>query len=400
MAIVVCLQPLMPSPPMALGRTEINGVKGEDWQLLLARLTRRNQFTKIVGIQLINIQSGRTPELLFKNRAGQSGRVSMAGLISARNLTFSPGLTSKWRIFLKDGGWICGQKITSHGQNFHLETSFGLVTVPLNDAIGLGKSSRGLHTHRAAAHDRVYFPSGGMIKGTFTAAGARGVEMHSALGTEWTPWSRIEKLVLGGLPTRNKGGTKFAVTLFNGSMLKATSIQLVNGLLGIHTITGVELKVPISTVGEIDMIGGKVTWLASVQPDTYRQTPLFGQPWPLQRNRNAVGGPLHVDGITYSHGLGMEAPCSVTYQLGGQYRYFLFAVQMDDSAKATGRGYISIRIDGHHVYTSKVLNAGMPVHFVRLPLHGAGTLSISARSASYLATRCRIDLLDAALLRK
>ncbi len=385
---------------MALGRIGASGFKGSSWRLLLAKLTPQNRFTQLDNVQLTGIQSGSKPELHFQTGAGQSGKVSMAEMITASNSAFSPNLTSNWRVFLKDGGWICGQGITSHGENFRIKTSFGLITVPLNDALGLGKSDSGLHAHRAAAHDRVYFLSGGVIKGTFTAAGVRGVDIRSSLGTEWTPWPRIEKLVLGGLPTRNIDGGKFAVTLFNGSKLKATSIQLSHGLLSIHTIIGVKLKVPISTVGEINTINGKATWLASVHPETYRQTPLFGQPWPLRHNRNAVGGPLRVDGTTYSHGLGLHAPCAVTYQLGGQYRYLLFAVGMDDSAGAAGHGRISISVDGHHVYTSKVLTVGMPVHFVRLPLNAARKLSISAQSVSYLATRCRIDLIDAALLRK
>lgn len=394
-AVIICLPALM-----AAGNTAVHAATGGRWRLLLAKLTPENRFAQLDGVQLISIRGDSKLELRFRTEMGQSSKVPMAEVITARNLAFSPNSTGKWRVFLKDGGWICGHDITSHGENFRINTSFGMITVPLNDAVGLGKINSGWQAHRAAAHDRVYFLSGGVLKGTFSAAGMRGVEMHSSLGVQWIAWPRIEKLVLGGLPMRKTTGAKFAVTLLNGSRLKATSIQLASGLFSIHTVVAVALKVPISSLGAINTIKGKATWLASVHPEAYRQTPLFGQPWPLQRNRNAVGDPLRVGDRIYAHGLGMRAPCTVTYHLGGQYQYLLFAAQMDDSAEATGRGHISVSIDGHHVYTSRVLTAGMPVHFVRLPLHAAESLSISARSDSYLATRCRIDLLDAALLRK
>lgn len=388
---------LVPGAPTRAAATAGN-VDG--WQLLLTKLTPDNRFMRVKSTGLLAIKEGPNPKLAFKTQGGQVKTVPLAAVITAARPGFTSNSAGKWRVYLKDGGWICGRVITSHGENFHIQTSFGMVSVPLNDALGAGKGRKGFQHPRAAAHDRLFYASGGVLKGTFMQATAGGVRIHTTLGTQWTPWMRIQRIVLGGLPAHTSTVAGFSVALLNGSMLKAAAVYLSRQILTIRTVIGFTLTIPLSAAGEIDTLTGNATWLASLQPIAYRQTPLFGRPWPLQRNHNAVGEPLEVDGNAYSHGIGLHAPCTVTYQLGGRYRYLLLAAQMDDSAQEIGRGRMTIRIGGQPVYRSKVLTTGMPLTFIKLPLRGADRLTITTRPTSILATRCRIDLLDAALLRK
>lgn len=371
----------------------------EGWRLELAQLTPANRFANFNGVKLIRIKDGTKPEMIFKIRTGQVEGVPLAAIISATRPDFSNAAAGAWQVFLKDGGWIIGRAVTSRGQNFHIQTPAGRISVPLNDALGLGLRAIDFKNQHATAHDRLILTGGSAIKGTFMVASKRGVEMHSSLGTQWTPWSKIAAVILGGLPARSSAVPMCSVALLNGSQLDAKSLRLSGDVLTVHTVIGLVLQLPLSAVGQITPLGGNVVWLSSLQPKVYRQTPLFGRGWPLGRNRNAVGGILRVDGTLYAHGVGLHAPCQVSYQLAGGYQYLLFAAQMDDSGAMIGRGQVTILIDGHEVYKSRVLSAGLPLRFVKLQIKGARTLTISARSTSYLATRCRIDLLDAALLR-
>ncbi len=302
-------------------------------------------------------------------------------------------------VYLRDGSYLSGRSIASNGNNFHIVTRFGTIKVPLTDATGLGTAGQEINRRTAAAHDRLFLIGGGLLKGTFLACNIDGIKMHSALGIQVTPWSRVKELVLGGLPTRLTKHRTAKIQLVNGSVIHVSTLQLTHRRFTILSQSGFTLHIPQSMVCEINTRGGDVTWLAAIPPEKYQQTPLFGKPWALELNRSAVGGKLRASGVMYHHGVGLHAPCTVTYRLGGRYRYLMFAAQMDDSAGKIGRGEVRIKVNGRSIYSSGILVAGHPPVFVKLPVQHAESLTISAHSAGFLATRCRIDLLDAALIR-
>ncbi len=369
------------------------------WRVLLAKLDAQNRFVRVDGIRLIAIKRAEVPVAIYRVPSGGIERIPFTRVIALARGDFIRRHSHRRRVYLKDGSCLMGESILSNGNNFHIKTDFGTVTVPVIDATGLGSSRQGIIRQKAAAHDRLYLIGGGLLEGTFLACTADGIHMHSQLGNQTTPWSRVRRLVLGGLPTGTSGHPTAEIQLLDGSVLHATAVRLANRQFTINTQAGITLHIPLSTVGEINTLGGDVTWLAAIPPEKYQQTPLFGKPWPLELNRSAVGAKLRASGVMYHHGVGLHAPCAVTYRLGGRYRYLVFAAQMDDSAGKIGRGEVSIKVNGRSIYSSGILVAGHPPVFVKLPVQHAESLTISAHSAGFLATRCRIDLLDAALIR-
>lgn len=385
-------------PPAEAATTSATPRPG--WRIILAKLSPQNRFERVSPVHLIAIQSGATRTVRFQTPSGGMENIPLRRVVSLTRIGFANVRSSRLTVYLKDGSYLLGRSIMSHGNRFHIHTAFGTVDVPLGAATGLGTSDPTIVRRRAAAHDRVVLASGSMLKGTFLACDQGGIELHTSLGNQTIAWSRINRLILGGLPTQMHQRPSAEVSLLDGSRLKASAMQLANGRLVIHTPGGFALSVPQSMVGKMTNRDGDVSWLAAMTPTAYQQTPLFGRPWPMGKNRNVVGGKLRADGVNYAHGIGLHAPCSVTYEPGGRFKYLVFSAQMDDSAGKVGRGEVKIQIDGRQVYSSGILRAGGPAVFVKLPIQGTARLVITTRSAGFPATRCRVDLLDAAFIRR
>ncbi len=393
-ALLLLLGALLARPTAAAVKNESPG-----WRILFAKLDAQNRFVRLDGIRLIAIKQAKVPVIVYRAQSGGIKRIPFTRVIALARGDDIRRHSHRRRVYLKDGSWLIGESILSNGNNFRIKTDFGTVVVPVIDATGLGMSRHGIIRRKAVAHDRLFFIGGGLLKGTFLACNIDGIKMHSALGIQVTPWSRVKELALGGLPTGTGGKLTAKIELLDGSVLHAAALKLASRQFTIDTQSGLTLHIPESTVGKINTLGGDVTWLAAIPPEKYQQKPLFGKPWPIEFNRNAVEGTLRASGVIYRHGVGLHAPCTVTYRLGGRYRYLVFAAQMDDSAGKIGRGEVSVKVDGRNIYSSGVLVVGHPPVFVKLPVEHAESLTITTHAAGFLATRCRIDLLDAALIR-
>ncbi|MGC8559220.1 MAG: NPCBM/NEW2 domain-containing protein [Phycisphaerae bacterium] len=374
-------------------------MKSAEWRILFSTLDSQNRFIHDSGISLIAIKPGNNSLIIYQNPTGTIKNIEFRRVISLIRVGFIHAHNVRRRVYLKDGSYLSGRSIASNGNNFYIATRFGTIKVPLTDATGLGTAGQDINRREAAAHDRLFLNGGGLLKGTFLACNIDGIKMHSALGIQVIPWSRVKELVLGGLPPRITKHRTATIQLINGSVIHASTLQLTHRRFTILSQSGLTLHIPESMVGKINTRGGDVTWLAQIPPQVYRQTPLFGKPWPVELNRNSTGGKLRVDDITYHHGIGLQAPCTITYRLDHRYDYLVFAAQMDDSAEKIGRGEVKVMVNGRIIYSSGTLVAGKPPVFVKVPIQDAESITISTRSAEFLATRCRIDLLDAAIIR-
>ena len=394
-ATVLSLSGILPLPTAAA----VVDTKSAEWRILFSTLDSQNRFIHESGITLIAIKPGNNSSITYRTPSGATKSTEFRRVISLVRVGFIHEHNVRRSVYLKDGSYLSARSIASNGNNFHIATRFGTIKIPLTDATGLGTAGQDVIRPTAAAHDHLILSGGGLLKGTFLACNINGIKMHSALGIQVTPWSRVKELVLGGLPTRLTKHRTAKIQLIDGSVLNASTLQLTHRRFTILSQSGFTLHIPQSMVGEINTRGGDVTWLAAIPPEKYQQTPLFGKPWPIEFNRNAVGGKLRASGVIYHHGVGLHAPCTVTYRLGGRYRYLVFSAQMDDGAGKIGRGEVSVKVNGRNIYSSGTLAAGKPAVFVKLPVVHAESLTITTHAGGFLATRCRINLLDAALIR-
>ena len=88
--------------------------------------------------------------------------------------------------------------------------------------------------------------------------------------------------------------------------------------------------------------GGRMRFLAALEPDVFEQTPAFGPSWPLARGHTLSGGWISARGITAFSGLGIHGPARARWRLDSPARRFEAVVAIDDSAGQGGSVVIRI----------------------------------------------------------
>jgi hypothetical protein len=151
--------------------------------------------------------------------------------------------------------------------------------------------------------------------------------------------------------------------------------------------------------------GEQVAYLSHIDPSGYRHEPYLDLKWPYTRDRNALGGPLRVDGRTYSKGLGMHSASRLTFDLDGESDRFAATVAVDDAAK--GGGSVVFRVflkpndggDWREAFASGVVRGGDRPQEVSVDLAGATQLTLVVDYADRGDERDCADWLDARLER-
>jgi hypothetical protein len=119
-----------------------------------------------------------------------------------------------------------------------------------------------------------------------------------------------------------------------------------------------------------------------------------------QKDKNAVGGPMVLNGVSYTKGIGVNANNTVTYALGGQYKNFITDVGIDDSCTGTNKSNIQIVADGVILFPTSgahIFTPSSPTLPLNLDVTGRSSLSLTASGAGDGTTCDRIDWANARL---
>ena len=143
--------------------------------------------------------------------------------------------------------------------------------------------------------------------------------------------------------------------------------------------------------------------MSDLEPAEYRHVPYLEVGWPLERDRNVLGGPLVVGGKRYLKGLGMHSAGRVSYRLDGKYKRFEAAVAIDDSAD--GRGSVTFGVyvlrDGKlsEAYKSGIVRGGEAPQRVSCGRGGAQGITLVVDYAERGDEMDRADWLDARVVK-
>ncbi|MBC8108843.1 MAG: NPCBM/NEW2 domain-containing protein, partial [Anaerolineae bacterium] len=88
------------------------------------------------------------------------------------------------------------------------------------------------------------------------------------------------------------------------------------------------------------------------------------------------GGPIRLNGVTYTKGLGVHANSDIRYNLNGQYTTFQAAIGMDDEVGAAGSVIFRVYIDGVLIYDSGAMNGATATKLLNLNVTGATQLRL------------------------
>ena len=359
---------------------------------------------EFVRLNQVQIRHWSYPgQIVVRSAALGNRRLPTRDILSVRlrNALVVPAV-SAWQLVLRDGDILPGYPMGTRHENiiFHA-ADLGIVHIPFNAVAGLRRKPGVAIPNSLADHDSLYFNNDSHLTGAVVKIGRNRLVFQSKLGNTTIPLSRVNHIVLGGVAVASARSVSGARIVFlNGASLHTPKFNWSNGELSLVDPAGKAISVPIQQVARVGIVGGRAVWLTDLTPTRIHQVSWIGDNRPIRNNRCVTGRPLRADGKVFAHGLGVHVNCTLTYKIGGLYKYFMVRPAMDDSAGAYGRANVLILADGKVVYSGDHLQAGMANTVVRVPVAGVQRLTLKAVDAGRYGVRGRVDWLNAVLVRK
>lgn len=140
-----------------------------------------------------------------------------------------------------------------------------------------------------------------------------------------------------------------------GNRLAASGLTLANGIWKVRLSGGLEVAYPAAgkdslAPARLDLSRGKLAYLSDLEPslvvDPNKEDSTRFRAGPT-KDRNLDMGPLRISGVSYAKGLGLSAPTTLEYDLGGEFREFRCVAGFDDAVGgASGPVVLLIEGDG------------------------------------------------------
>ncbi|MBN1513235.1 MAG: NPCBM/NEW2 domain-containing protein [Phycisphaerae bacterium] len=313
---------------------------------------------------------------------------------------------------LANGDRLSGQVLAFKNDRVQVETSsLGPVQVPLGAVLRLSarrsdEPAPGAAESLSAAHredDIVLLNNGDTAAGLIAVIDAEGIVLETPGGENRIPLDRVAVAVLVPDPTPPGHGPVALLTLRDGTRLTAGAAQWqgasdTRGTLDV-SLWDSRVAVPFDEVRQIEIRGGRWTWLSQLVPSDYVHTPMLSLAWPWRADRNVLGKPLRVAGRTFEHGLGVHSECTLQYALDGEYESFVTCFGLDDDSGPYAAVDVEIRVDGRTRLERKGIGPG-PLHGpTRIDLKGAQALELFVGFGANGAIQDRFDWIKSGLVR-
>jgi len=122
---------------------------------------------------------------------------------------------------------------------------------------------------------------------------------------------------------------------FSSVSLDDQQVKLESPALGTITVAR-------EAIAAIRFFSKRVTYLTDLQPAEVTTYGMVTDSMPHRLGRSVGGGPIVLDGVTYSTGLGLHSFTELTYELDGQFSLFVAIVGIDDSVRPNGDATLEI----------------------------------------------------------
>jgi hypothetical protein len=160
-------------------------------------------------------------------------------------------------------------------------------------------------------------------------------------------------------------GSYLELALRDGSRLGVVEARLERGTLAARTRFGEELRIPVRDLGQLDVLGGSVDYLAGRTPLGSQYVGYLG-PHPEDFGRDATwdGHPLSLAGRPVARGLGMLPRTLLAYRVEPGDRRFQATVGLDDRAGDQASVVFRVLVDRDEVFRTPPLtlrDAPVPV---------------------------------------
>ncbi len=309
------------------------------------------------------------------------------------------------------GGTIRGTVAEFDGRQFTVTgTDFGDIRLPLAavTAVQLTESFSGKLEATESRTDVLILANGDRLSGTVNRIDAEKVQFHSeALGDRTLERSRVPAIQIA-VPAKGRPRAKapaLKITTDGPTAVELYDVTIADGTVTGAVSGGPTLSVPLKRVKLIEVIGGRLIPLETLEPSAYQQHSLDILKWEVRRGQNVLGKPMRLrvaageQARTFNSGLGVHGPCRVVYNLGGAYTRFMATAGIDESAGQWADVNLVVKVDGKEVFRTDHVKWREPARSVNIPVAGARTLELVVEAGEHYDVQDRVNWALARLLR-
>jgi hypothetical protein len=309
------------------------------------------------------------------------------------------------------GGWLRGNVETFDGKIFQVTgADFGPMTLPVAcvRAVVLTPDVPNEFAGPDAATDLVALANGDRLNGILNRLDDKQVAFHSDLGDLKLERSRVAAVRIAA-PTTGRprpGRPALKVTVRSGAAVELSAVETTgDGNLTGTLAGGPRIAVPIGKIAAIEVVGGRLHYLETLEPEAYQQFSLDVLKWKIRRGLNVLGRPMQLrrdkggKPETFERGLGVHGPCRVVYDLAGRFERFIALVGIDESAGQWADANVLVKVDGKEAFRADHLKWREPARAVNVRVAGAKRLELVVEAGEHFDVQDRIDWAEARLIR-
>ncbi|MEI7766597.1 MAG: NPCBM/NEW2 domain-containing protein [Phycisphaerae bacterium] len=337
--------------------------------------------------------------LTYADTKGAAGQLATRNIVRLVNGDIKVNTNKGWRVHLRNGDVIMGLPGAISEKSLTITaTDLGNLQVALKDVVCINRGVRPATI--TATKDTVILKNGDQVAGLLLDVGAEKLQIQSDIGPVDLTWEKVERIEFSASQSPRKLpelATRLGFS--NGTIFTTATLSWKDDVVTFQDTNGKACQTPIGTVVSVDVLGGRVVWLAELEASEDQQTSLLGTPWPTQINRNVMGQPLRVKGENFTRGLGVHVTSQLLYKLDGTFKTLALRVGVDDSAKPHGESHVKIVLDGKTLWEKADLKAGELTPLLQLDITGGKNLELNALPHTQLDVQGRVNWIEPALLR-
>lgn len=318
--------------------------------------------------------------------------------------------TSAAVFVLSEGDRLIGRPVDFGDDRVTVESpSLGRVRVSLERVVGyvtaIGSGTawseriERLLEGPVAGADVVLLANGDRAAGVVLAVDAEFVVLETSVGVSRLPHDRVAAVRIVSAPLPRREGLTACLDLADGSRLHVSHLNWEHPTASVRLFDDAIVEFDADQIVRAEIEGGRWTSLSDVAPLSAEQIPMIALDWPVERDRNVLGGPLRVAGQSFERGLGVHSRSCLTYDLRGEYRRFVTSYGLDDDSGPLADVRIAIRVDDQVRHQRDGLRRGELVGPINLDVSNARKLELVVDFGRLAAVQDRFDWLDAALVR-
>jgi hypothetical protein len=295
------------------------------------------------------------------------------------------------RLYLDDGSMMIIDDIRISGEKAHITWAHGTLEIPLERLkavllVPLSADDDGRARPEPAFTQALDQPNAQydrllaigeeqltVVEGALESIDAERLVFHWQGESRTVRRERVYGLVMADDVPRAQHNSHCEVYLVDGSRILGKAIALANGVLQLQR-SRQTLAFNWSSVQRIEFYHPRLVFLSELDPLKVESEAMFTLAgW--ERDQNFMRRPLTLNGVEYERGIGMHAPCAVTWQLDGRYETFAAVIGIDDDTFGRGDCIFRVVADGRTLLEQRQRGEDSPRRII-LPISGVSELTL------------------------